>query len=72
MHLPPAAEVGLAHGADGLQPAEDRFDAMADALAEAVPDVARGAAVDRTAAAAVNAERRCPQFSDLICPLFIG
>jgi len=21
---------------------------------------------------AVNAERRCPQFSDLICPLFIG
>src|SRR5215207_7260943 len=42
----------LAPAADGLGPAEDLLDPLADALAEGIAGMAGGAAVDRAAAAA--------------------
>src|SRR5712691_10438778 len=47
-HPRPAAVPRLAQQADGLEPAEDLFDALTFPLAHHVPGVARGALIDRT------------------------
>src|SRR6266851_10099188 len=48
VHASPAAMARLAQQADGLEPAEDLFDALAFPLADSVPGVAGGALIDRT------------------------
>src|SRR6266852_3576969 len=48
VHASPAAMARLAQQPDGLEPAEDLFDALAFPLADSVPGVAGGALIDRT------------------------